>query len=200
MDGYFYYVRTTTGEVVTDRMYWITYTNGYMDQGNYWFDEEGRMVDPPVVILKNGFYNENGGIYHYIDGELSKAGLIYVDGYFYYVKTTTGEVVTDRSYWCTYTNDLVEPGVYWFDENGHMIDAPEVELKNGFYEENGGLYHYVDGELSRAGLIEVDGDYYYVKTTTGEVVRGRSYWITYTNDLVEPGNYTFDADGKMILE
>ena len=200
VDGYFYYVRTSTGAVVTDCMYWITYPNGYMDQGNYWFDEEGRMVDPPVVILKNGFYNENGGIYHYVDGELSKAGLIYVDGYFYYVRTSSGEVVTNGSYWCTYTNDLVEPGIYWFDEKGHMIDAPEVELKNGFYNENGIIYHYIDGELSCAGLIEVDGNYYYVKTTTGEVVTGRSYWITYTNDLVAPGNYTFAADGKMILD
>ena len=200
VDGYFYYVRTTTGEVVTNRTYWITYTNGYMDQGNYVFDEEGRMVGAPVVIKKNGFYHENGGIYHYVDDSLSYAGLIYVDGYYYYVKTTTGEVVTNRTYWITYTNGLMEQGNYEFDSQGRMItdETPEV-VKNGFVAENGGIYHYVDGQLSKAGLIEVDGSYYYVKTTTGEVVCGRTYWITYTNDLLPAGNYTFAADGKMIL-
>ena len=209
VDGYFYYVRTTSGEVVTNRTYWITYTNGYMNQGNYVFDEEGRMVGAPVELKKNGFVKENGGIYHYIDGELSMAGLICVDGYFYYVRTTTGEVVTDRTYWITYTNDLMPTGNYTFDKEGRMVnppvdapeqpDTPDEPVKNGFVVENGGIYHYVDGRLSYAGLIEVDGNYYYVKTTTGEVVCGRSYWITYTNDLLPAGSYTFAADGKLIL-
>ena len=197
VDGEFYYVRTTTGEVVTNRTYWITYTNDLMEQGNYVFDEEGKMLGAPEVIVKNGFYKENGGIYHYVDGELSKAGLICVDGYYYYVRTTTGEVVTNRTYWITYTNDLMEQGNYVFDEEGKMLGAPVVTLKNGFYQENGGIYHYKDGKLSMAGLIYVDGYYYYVRTTTGEVVTNRTYWITYTNDLMSEGNYNFDSKGRM---
>ena len=46
----------------------------------------------------------------------------------------------------------------------------------------------------------VDGYYYYVRTSSGEVVTGRSYWVTYTNDLMDEGNYTFDAQGRMILD
>ena len=72
-------------------------------------------------------------------------------------------------------------------------------VKNGFVSENGGIYYYVEGEMLKCGLIEVDGAYYYVRTTTGEVVTGRTYWITYTNGLMEEGNYSFDAQGKMIL-
>ena len=197
VNGEFYYVRTTTGEVVTDRVYWVTETNGLMKEGNYTFDEQGRMIDPPAEALKNGFYHENGGIYHYVKGKLSKAGLILVDGEFYYVRTTTGQVVTGRVYWVTVTNDLMAEGNYTFDEQGRMIDPPAEALKNGFYEENGGIYHYVDGQLSKAGLIYVDGYYYYVRTSSGEVVTARTYWITVTNGLAEEGNYTFDALGRI---
>jgi hypothetical protein len=43
----------------------------------------------------------------------------------------------------------------------------------------------------------IDGAYYYARTS-GEIIRGRGYGITKTNDLVPAGYYTFDADGKMI--
>jgi glucan-binding YG repeat protein len=76
---------------------------------------------------------------------------------------------------------------------------PEPEVKNGIVEENGSLYYYVDGVLTRAGLIQIDGDYYYVKTSSGEVVHGRTYWITVTNGLLPSGQYAFADDGKMIL-
>ena len=75
---------------------------------------------------------------------------------------------------------------------------PEGNLKNGIVEENDSLYYYVDGVLTYAGLIEIDGSYYYVRTS-GEVVHGRSYWITKTNGLMAEGSYTFADDGKMIL-
>ena len=47
-------------------------------------------------------------------------------------------------------------------------------------------------------MIEIDGDYYYVKSDM-TVVHGRSYYVSKTNGLVPAGNYAFDADGKMIL-
>ena len=56
----------------------------------------------------------------------------------------------------------------------------------------------MDGVLTGAGLIRLDGDYYYVKTSTGEVVHGKSYWVTATNGLLPAGLYSFGADGKMI--
>ena len=208
VDGYYYYVRTASGEVVTDRTYWVTYTNGLMDEGNHTFDEQGRMIDPPGTEKKNGFVSENGGIYYYVDGELQKSGLVKVDGYYYYVRTSSGEVVTGRTYWVTYTNNLVEEGNYTFDAEGRMVnppagggvapDQPGV-VKNGFVSENGGIYYYVDGKLQKCGLVKVDGYYYYVRTSSGEVVTGRTYWITYTNDLMEEGNYAFDEQGRMIL-
>ena len=43
----------------------------------------------------------------------------------------------------------------------------------------------------------IDGDYYYARTS-GEIVCGRGYWISKTNDLLPQGYYTFGADGKMV--
>ena len=79
-------------------------------------------------------------------------------------------------------------------------EEPEPEVKNGIVSENGSLYYYVDGVLTGAGLIQIDGDYYYVKTSTGEVVHGRDYWITATNGLLPSQSYSFDEDGKLITD
>ena len=49
-----------------------------------------------------------------------------------------------------------------------------------------------------AGLIQIDGDYYYAKDN-GEIVNGRSFYVSNTNDLMPAGAYTFGDDGKMVL-
>ena len=79
-------------------------------------------------------------------------------------------------------------------------DDPEPELKDGIVAENGSLYYYVDGVLTPAGLVQIDGSYYYVRTSNCEVVHGQSYWITATNDLLPSQMYDFADDGKLILE
>ena len=95
-------------------------------------------------------------------------------------------------------------GVYTFAEDGKMLDPQGESLpeeKDGIVEERGSLYYYVDGVLTGAGLIQIDGHYYYVRTSTGEVVHGRTYWITDTNDLPLPAaQYEFADDGKLILK
>ena len=75
---------------------------------------------------------------------------------------------------------------------------PTPDVKSGIVAENGSLYYYEDGVLTGAGLIRLNGDYYYVKTSNCEVVHGRSYWVTDTNGLLPAGPYTFGADGKMV--
>ena len=193
IDGYYYYARTSTGAFVTSQTYWITKTNGLLDEGIYTFNEKGQIVFPDESEKKNGIVEENGSLYYYVDGVVTGAGLIQIDGNYYYVKTSTGEVVHGQTYWITATNDLLPSGIYTFDESGRL-----VEEKNGIVEENGSLYYYVDGVLTGAGLIQIDGDYYYVKTSTGEVVHGQTYWITATNDLLPSAIYTFDDEGKLI--
>ena len=220
IDGDYYYFRTSTSTAVKARAYWITVTNGLLPAGQYTFDADGKMVNPPIVTpdpdpspepeVKNGIVAENGSLYYYVDGVLTGAGLIQLNGDYYYVKTSNCEVVHGRNYWITDTNGLLPAGPYTFDTDGKMINppvvdpnpdpdpSPEPEVKNGIVAENGSLYYYVDGVLTGAGLIQLNGDYYYVKTSNCEVVHGRNYWITDTNGLLPAGPYTFDTDGKMI--
>lgn len=203
------------------RTYWITVTNDLLPAGQYTFDDDGKMVNPPVIDpgpdpgpaepeVKNGIVSENGSLYYYVDGVLTGAGLIQIDGDYYYVRTSTGEVVHGRTYWATATNDLLPSGQYTFADDGKMVDPPvidpgpdpgptEPEVKNGIVSENGSLYYYVDGVLTGAGLFRMDGDYYYAKTSNGEIVHGRTYWITKTNDLLPEKVYTFDEEGRIVL-
>ena len=207
VDGYYYYARTSTGAFVTNQTYWITKTNGLLDEGIYTFNEQGQIVFPEETEKKNGIVEENGSLYYYVDGVITGAGLIQIDGDYYYIKTSNAEVVHGRDYWVTVTNDLLPSGVYTFDESGKMVNPPstdpsepEPEVKNGIVEEDGSLYYYVDGIRTGAGLIQIDGDYYYVKTSNCEVVHGRTYWVTATNGLLPSGLYVFADDGKMIQE
>ena len=199
IDGYYYYASTSTGAFVRNKSYWVSKTNGLLKEGIYTFDEMGRIVFPTEPEKKNGFVSENGGLYYYENGVLTGAGLIKVDGSYYYVRTSTGEVICGRSYWVTATNDLMPVGRYTFDSDGKMIDPPTPgPVKNGIVAENGSLYYYVDGVLAGAGLIRIDGDYYYVRTSNGEVIHDRSYWVTATNDLLPAGLYRFGSDGKLL--
>ncbi len=188
----FYYVKTS-GELVHGRSYWITKTNGLKPEKAYPFADDGRMD-----LGKNGIYAEDGSLFYYQEGMRTYAGLIQIDGAYYYVKTN-GEVVHGRSYWISKTNDLLPEKAYTFADDGKMVvDVPtDGEGKNGIVAENDSLWYYVDGKLTYAGLIEIDGEYYYVKTS-GEVVHGRSYWISKTNGLLPEKSYTFADDGKMI--
>ena len=204
--GSFYYCRSTSGKLVRNTRYWVTRTNGLtwadgtpIEAGYYFFDEEAKLSD------KNGIIAENGSLYYYVHGSLTPAGLIELDGDYYYVRTSNCEVIHGRSYWITVTNGLMPIGLYEFDDTGKMLNPPtgqpgedEPEIKNGIVAEFGSLYYYVDGVLTPAGLIELDGEYYYVRTSNCEVVHGCSYWITVTNGLMPAGMYTFADDGKLI--
>ena len=58
------------------------------------------------------------------------------------------------------------------------------------------MYYYENGLRVYLGLIIIDGDYYYVKSS-GQVVTG-DYYVWTTNGLMEQGYYKFDETGKMI--
>ena len=232
IDGSYYYVKSNC-EVIHNQKYWISKTNGLMPEGSYEFDEDGKMVlgstptptptpvpttpvDPtPTPEVKNGIVAENGSLYYYVNGKLTYAGVIQIDGNYYYAKTS-GEIVNGRKYWITKTNGLLKEKSYTFDETGKILDpdpvtpvdptpvpttpvdpTPTPEVKNGIVAENGSLYYYENGKLTYAGVIQIDGNYYYAKTS-GEIVNGRKYWITKTNGLLKEKSYTFDETGKIL--
>ena len=192
IDGDFYYVRSN-GEVVTDCVYWITWTHGLKEAGYYTFDENGKLTGTP----KNGIVEEDGVLHYYVNGKLTYAGLIKIGDDYYYVNSKC-EVVRDCDYYITWTHDLMPQGKYHFDADGKLT-GEVTPLKNGIYEEDGSLYFYRNGERAYAGLIQIDGDYYYVRSTC-EVVHDRSYYVYWTHGLMPEGYYNFDSAGRMILD
>ena len=192
IDGNFYYVRSS-GEVVNDCVYYISWTHGLKEAGYYTFDENGKLTGTP----KNGIVEEDGVLHYYVNGTLTYAGLIKIGDDYYYVNSKC-EVVRDCDYYISWTHDLMPQGRYHFDADGKLTGSV-APLKNGIYEEDGSLYFYRNGERAYAGLIQIDGDYYYVRSTC-EVVHDRSYYVYWTHGLMPEGYYNFDSAGRMILD
>ena len=46
IDGDYYYARTS-GEILTNKKYWITKTNDLLPAAYYNFGADGKMVNPP---------------------------------------------------------------------------------------------------------------------------------------------------------
>ena len=191
IDGDNYYVRSS-GEVVHGQTYWISWTHGIMDAGYYTFDDDGKMLPN-----RNGIVSEDGSLYYYANGTRVYAGLIQIDDAYYYVKSNC-EVVHGCSYWISKTNGLLPEGSYSFAEDGKLQLPEKDETKDGIVSEDGSLYYYANGMRTYAGLIIIDGDYYYVNSQC-EVVHGRTYYISLTHGLLPQGVYTFDDTGKMIV-
>ena len=183
VEGYYYYFNSTFAAVTGT--YYVSQTNGLVPQGNYLFDENHRMV----VSGKNGLVQEYDGLYYYVNNTPVFAGLIKIDGYYYYINSDCKAV--SGMYYVSKTNDIMMQGEYEFDENCRMI-------LNGLVKENGGLYYYENGKLKDAGLIMIDGSYYYVNNR-GLAVTG-SYYVEKTNGIMAQGRYEFADDSTMILE
>jgi glucan-binding YG repeat protein len=50
-------------------------------------------------------------------------------------------------------------------------------VKNGIVNEDGELYYYVNGVKTYAGLIQIDGNYYYVNSYC-KVITNQRYWVS----------------------
>lgn len=196
INGDYYYVNSKF-EVIHDRNYFISKTNGLLDQKTYTFDAKGKLIIPDLQM--NGIVKENDDIwYYYVDGVKTYAGLIQIDGYYYYIKSDF-QVVHGRNYYVSKNNNLLPQGTYEFDTEGKMkMEIQENgELKNGIVKENEDTwYYYVNGVKTYAGLIQIDGSYYYVNSQA-KVIHGQKYFISKTNGYLPNASYTFGADGKM---
>ena len=185
--------------------------NDLLPVDNYTFGADGKMVNPPAVEepdpeepvvpeVKNGIVSEYGQLWYYVDNVKTYGGLLLIDGDFYYARTS-GEIVVDREYYITKDNGLLRATKYTFGADGKMINPPasiNPLIKNGIIaDENGKLFYYFNDVKTYGGLLLIDGNYYYARTT-GEIVVGKDYWITKNNDLLPATKYSFDAEGKMI--
>ena len=189
VDGTFYYARTSNGEIVRDRDYWIEKTNGYpIEARTYHFDADGKMVI-------DGFVDINGGTYYFVKGECAK-GLTKIGEDYYFFNAGSGMMYKDANMWVPANSYGVEPGMHYFDAEGKMFVPDTVNGKRAIVAENGKLYFTIDGVKMVNGLYELDGAYYFARYDGTLVTNGSAY--VETSLLSSNGWYGFGADGKLI--
>ena len=150
------------------------------------------------VPLKNGIIQDDDGkIRYYVDGEAIHAGLVYHEGYYYYFGSSLVAAMNEQKS-ISKDNGLLPFGTYTFDENGHMVDVPEVIVKNGIVKDNDGeIRYYVDGVATYAGLVFYNGYFYYFGSDL-MAARNATRYISLHNDLLPYGQYQFDEFGHMV--
>ena len=191
-----YYFDKSNGYRLTGCQHVSEYGSGTTDKHDtyYIFDDDGSLIR-----IANGIINYNGTLLYVENGLIVYAGLIQIDGDFYYVHTA-GNVAVNETCSVHKTNNLLPEGTYTFGADGKMqIDLST--LKNGLYEEDGKLNYYVNSVLNPAGLIKIYGYYYYITGTGAAAVSTESTLTdSATNDLLPAGTYSFDNKGRLIRE
>lgn len=187
-DGDDYYVFDETGKAMTGKN-WV---GSYLTQtskdpykaGTFIFDLNGKLANG-VVELADGWY-------YCVDGVAKEAGLVCIDGEYYYAGTN-GKLDTGRFWVGTYpSHGLLPKGYYEFGADGKML--------NGVVVKEDGTYYYEVGKTVDTGWLLVDGDYY-VFTNGGKALTGNNWVGTYltqtSRDPYVKGNYYFTAEGKL---
>ena len=117
LDGAYYYI-IPGGNVVKGKMHYVSITNDLLPAGNYDFDADGKMIgsNPNGEIV-----NRNGVLYYYENGvRVNQKGLVYIDGYYYFVGDNGRLAVNCRqNVW--EANGLLIEGYYYFNELGQLI-------------------------------------------------------------------------------
>ena len=223
------YYRDTSTEPTSSRPYEIggkTYLfnqNGYMQTGLVKFYNAKQFVyyrcgENGEAEILNGVHKDQ----LYLDGVLVRCyQLVKCNGDFYFVsdsnkiaRNTTvylGPVYIDGK---TYADgsELV-PGYYTFDADGKMViktvpetpDTPPENRKNGVID---GYLYINDVKQTRYKLVEYDGNLYFINDGD-KVARSVKLFLSAAyvsgktlpdGTALAPGYYTFDAEGRMVVE
>ena len=183
VDGAYYFAFGKNGEIATGSQY-VWQGNGLLPEGTYEFGADGAML--------NGIVEKDGSYYYYENGRAKMAGLVEIDGAYYFAGGAKGEITVNK---VTYI---------WKNEIGVVLENPNCEfgadgkMLDGIVEKDGVLYYYVMGRPKMAGLINIDGDYYFAGGAKGEITVGKSYYVWQGNGLLPEGTYEFGADGAML--
>ena len=90
---------------------------------------------------------------------------------------------------------IVNYGIYFMTYDPSQL----LENRNGlFFDKDGEIRYYENGEPIRAGLVQdTDGNYYYINSLC-KAVKNQKYYVSLNNGLLPSAEYTFDENGKMI--
>jgi len=177
-EGNYYYVYWE-GVVKTGRQYVVRTRCDLPAMQNYEFGADGKML--------NGVVEKADGLYFYENGAPATCGMVYWEGDYYYVYWE-GVIKTGKQYVVRTRCDLPAQTHYEFAADGKMV--------SGIVEKDGVRYFYENGALATCGLIEWNGNHYYVYWD-GVVQTGKHY-VPRTRCDLPVGNYEFGADGKML--
>ncbi|WP_440553076.1 N-acetylmuramoyl-L-alanine amidase family protein, partial [Vescimonas sp.] len=196
-DEKLYYARTSTGEIVMGKSYWVAKTNGIysLEPGWYSFDANG-------VLQINGFVEVNGDMYYYYEDCTLAKGFTKIGNDYYLFNAGSGKMYKDATMWVTGNNAYgFVGGMYYFEADGKMV-VPNLESGvKKIVEVDGKLYFTIDGARMKNGLYELDGEYYYVNYDGTLAVKCSAYVSVSESieSLDKDGWYGFDADGKLIM-
>ncbi|WP_158575341.1 phosphodiester glycosidase family protein [Olsenella sp. AM05-7] len=185
----YYLFNTSTGAMYHDATMWVGDNSYGISAGLYKFGADGKMQQ-----TKDGFVEEDGKTYYYVDGAMAK-GLTKVGDDWYLFNRSSGVMYTDGSYWVNEgeNGSGLAGGLYKFGADGKM-----QQTKDGFVEEDGKTYYYVDGAMAK-GLTKVGDDWYLFNRSSGVMYTDGSYWVNEgeNGSGLAGGLYKFGADGKM---
>ena len=182
INGDYYFAYGKKGEIATGAMYVWKANDIELENPNCEFGADGKML--------NGIVEKDGVLCYYVMGLPKMAGLININGDYYFAYGKKGEVAVNTTAYIWNTNGIeLESKNCEFGADGKML--------NGLVEKNGVKYYYEMGRPKMAGLVEIDGDYYFVNGKDGSVAT-ESVYVWQTNGLMENDTYTFGADGKML--
>lgn len=184
IDGKYYYARTSNGEIVHGRAYYVSKTNGLPPKsGTYNFNEDG-------VMLLSGFVTENDSTYYYDNGVIVK-GFTKVYNDYYFFNAGSGKMYKDSTLW-------VNGGSYDIEGNWHYFGPDGKMLQTGFVNGGGATYYYTDNKLAK-GFTRIGDDYYLFNTGSGKMYSDATMWVGDNSYGFKGGMYYFGADGKMVI-
>ena len=201
IDGNTYYLDTETGYAATG-IAELTPENA-AKEARCVFDNMGvfqknvtgvYVAGADTYWLNSGIIEEYAGLKRVVkeDGEVN-----------YYYFGEDGKAVKDGNHKVNKNNGLPLPCYqYHFDANG-IIEHDKDTSKNSIAMADSGTDHYfIDGVKVGEGLLNINGKYYYAKTSTGEIIKDQRYWISKNNDYykIPCAMYYFDASGVMQID
>ena len=183
VDGDYYFAGGANGEITVNKKQYVWKDNGIKLENNECeFGLDGKMLD--------GIVEKDGTLYYYVMGRPKMAGLIEIDGDYYFAGGANGEITVDRVQYIWKDNGI--------ELNNYTCEfGVDGKMLNGIVEKNGSLYYYEMGSPTMAGLVEVDGDYYFAKGADGKVATGTTY-VWKSNGILPEDTYHFGEDGKML--
>ena len=205
IDGNTYYLDTETGYAATG-IAKLTPENA-AKEARCVFDNMGvfqKNVTGVYVAGEDTYWLNSGIIEEYAGLKRVDAGTGGQTHYHYYYFGEDGKAVKNGNYKVEKkSNDLPLPCYrYRFDANG-IIEHDEDTSKNSIAMADSGTDHYfIDGVKVGEGLLNINGKYYYAKTSTGEIIKDQRYWISKNNDYykIPCAMYYFDASGVMQID